>query len=287
MSASRAASSGAPNLPAGTSSASAGGGSVCGRPPCFFVQAGVHLGVDHPACNGIYLDIAGRKLLCERAGQTVYSRLGCGVCGFAGSACGSPHGGDVDDPSGFAGDHIRDRGAAAIEDGGKIRVRHCAPVFIRHVGEQPEPGGPRIVDQYVKPAAGIFYDFKDASHLIRITDVSRHGSTFSPGSEDLMFHFSELLQRFPAVDKYMPSGAGERQRARASDSSGRTGDENFLFIFHEHTPFRFLRTQQHFPRYKLPAERFRRSGLHSAKYFSKELYHVHRKECDIFQGFSL
>lgn len=126
-----ATSAGCPNRPIGVSSASRSRVSWEANP--------IMVGVDDPGGHGVDGDPRGGYLLGQGLGKGDYRPLGGGVGHLAGPAHLAPHGGDSDDPSGVAVNHVGEHGSGRVEYAAGVHRQQPCPLGVGDILEQ-HPG---------------------------------------------------------------------------------------------------------------------------------------------------
>ena len=80
---------------------------------------------------------------------SVHAGFDSRVSSFTGSTDSSPHGRDIQDPSGFVRDHIFQCFAGAVECRRQIGSQQTIPFVISHVDQKSDMADTGIVDQYI------------------------------------------------------------------------------------------------------------------------------------------
>ena len=146
--------------------------------------------------NGVDRDAAGRKLFGQGFGQPVHAGLCGGISGFTGSACRSPHGRDVDDPSGMSGNHVGNGFPAAVEDGRQIGREDPVPLGIRHIHQKTDVRDAGIIDQDIDAAADLTDFLENLPDSLWIACIARHQmARRAAGILNFLFYLCKICKR--------------------------------------------------------------------------------------------
>ena len=96
----------------------------------------VHRGVNDSARNGIYLNIAGRKLFCQRFGKSIHTALRCRICHFTGRSDRSPHRSYVYYLTTMFPQHNSSCRFTCKKNRIEISTHYFSPICDTHIGKQ-------------------------------------------------------------------------------------------------------------------------------------------------------
>ena len=142
-----------------------------------------------------------------------------GVVRLARDAVHADDRGDVHDRAGALLHHPAGHRAAGVEDRGKVRLDHVAPVLVRHPRQQPVTGQARVVDEDVE-LAGLL---DQALGLVGVGDVGLD----SPAARFLGDRLG-LVGARAVADHDLGTAARELERDRPADAARAAGDEGSL-----------------------------------------------------------
>ena len=203
-----------------------GGNFLCECKAFLLAEAGVHPGVDRAAGDGVDLDIARRKLLCERARKCVHAAFAGRVGDLAGCPDIAPDRGNIDNLPGLLAHHVRDGKLAGGEYGGQVYTDDTVPFLNIHVAQKTDVGDPGVVDDDVDAAETLVCAREKLRHIGVVRDVTDIRENICvKGSGKRIPEGIQLVAGFRAVDDETVTVACKGGGDRTSDAAGGAGDK--------------------------------------------------------------
>lgn len=186
------------------------------------------VGIHIAGGDGVDVDALGSPLIGEGFGELADAAFGCGVRRHGDSALKGEEGGDVDDLTGPAGEHVTACVLGEAEDTGEIDVDEGLPVFFGVVDGRRAANGAGVVDKDVNGAEVLDGVFHEARTDFGFADVADEAKVI--GADLLEGFFCSLGGAAGAVHNYVGAGFSEREcNACAEAARGSRNQGSFAF----------------------------------------------------------
>jgi hypothetical protein len=176
--------------------------------------------------DGVHVDAARGPLVGEGFGKLAYGAFAGGVAWNGDATEEREEGGDVDDFTGAAGEHVAAGGSAGGEDAGKVDVEHEVPVGVGVIGGRCAFNEAGVVDEDIEvalPRDGVGDEALDGG---AISEIGGDGVVAGGGGERGEFGGDGgEFRGFAAVENHIGAGVGEGEGHGAAKALGGAGDE--------------------------------------------------------------